>query len=114
MVDKEEIKEIIQESKDFMDSQIELTRLKTTEKLSLYGSKMIVYLILGSILLLFFICLSIFLGFILSEYFTDFSTGFGIIACAYLIILLFLFAFRRKFIGKSIQNKIIKDLYSND
>ncbi|MFT6166806.1 MAG: hypothetical protein ACJAV5_001584 [Vicingaceae bacterium] len=114
MIDKEEIKEIIQESKDYFDGQIELNRLKATEKLSLYGSKMIVYLILGSILLLFFICLSIFLGFILSEYFTNFSTGFGIIACVYLVILVLLFAFRRKFIGKSIQNKIIKELYSND
>tara|TARA_R110000868_G_scaffold267231_2_gene526524 strand:- start:1591 stop:1935 length:345 start_codon:yes stop_codon:yes gene_type:complete len=114
MINKEEINEIIQESKDYLDDQIELNRLKAIKKLSLYGSKIIVYLILGSILLLFFICSSLFLGFILSEYFTDFSTGFGIVACVYLVILILLFAFRRKFLGKSIQNKIIKELYSND
>ena len=114
MIDKEEINALIQESKSYLESQVELNRMKATEKISLYSSKMIVYLILGSISLLFFICSSLFLGFILSEYFEDFATGFGIIACGYFVILILLFAFRRKVIGKAIQNKIIKELYRNE
>jgi len=114
MINKDEINEIIQESKSYLDGQIELNKLKATERVSLYSSKVIVYFILGSITLLFFICSSLFLGFILSEYFTNFSTGFGIISGAYLILLIVLFAFRRKLLGKSIQKKIIKEFYRND
>jgi uncharacterized membrane protein (DUF485 family) len=51
------------------------------------------------------------LGFILSEYFANFATGFGLIALAYFAILVLLFAFKRQIIGKPIQNKIIRDLY---
>jgi len=114
MINKEEINEIIHESKDYLDTKIELSRLKATEKISLYSSKIIVYIILGSISLLFFICFSLFLGFILSEYFANSATGFGLITCFYFVILMLLYTFRRKLIGKTIQNKIIKELYSNE
>jgi polyferredoxin len=111
MIDKEEISEIIQDSKSYLNNQIELNRLKATEQASLYSSKVIAYLILGSVSLLFLICVSLFLGFILSEYFANFATGFGLIALAYFAILVLLFAFKRQIIGKPIQNKIIRDLY---
>lgn len=114
MIDKKEINEIIQESREYLDTQIELNRLKATKKVSLYGSKMFVYLILGIFSLLFFICVSLFLGFILSEYFSGYATGFGLIACVYLAILVLLYIFRRKLIGEPVQNKIIKELYKND
>jgi ABC-type multidrug transport system fused ATPase/permease subunit len=114
MIKSEEINTLFQESKDYLDTELEIVKLEATEKMSLYGSKILIYIALGSFGLLFFICVSLFLGFILSEYFSNFSTGFGIIALVYLLIFAVLYVFRRQLIGKPIQNKIIKELYNNE
>lgn len=114
MINTEEIDNLLLESKNYLDAELEIGKLKATEKISHHTSNMIMYIILGGFGLLFFICCSLFLGFILSEYFSNFSTGFGIIALAYLIIFIFLYAVRRKLIGIPIQNKIIKELYRNE
>ncbi|MFB1022693.1 MAG: phage holin family protein [Vicingaceae bacterium] len=114
MIKSEEINNLLQESKDYLDTELEIRKLEATEKLSLHGSNMFICIILGSFGLLFLIFSGLFLGFILSEYFSNFSTGFGIIALAYLLIFAVLYVFRRQLIGKPIQNKIIRELYSDE
>lgn len=114
MIDTQGLKNIVEESKDYLDSQMELTKIKVAEKSSRGISTLMVILIVGSTALLTFICFSLFMGFLLAEHYNSNSIGFGIITGIYIFLLALLFLFRKKLLLIPIQNKVIKEFFKDE
>jgi len=114
MIDTQSIKTIVEESKDYFDSQLELTKLKTAEQASKGISIMMTALIIGAFVLLTLICIGLYLGFYLAEYYDSYSTGFGLVSAGYILISILLFLFKSKIFIKPIQNKVIQEIFKDD
>lgn len=114
MIDTEGLKNIVEESKDYLDTKIELTKLKVAERSSEGISALMMFFILGTLLLLFWICLSLFFGFMLADYFDSFSKGFGVLSAIYLFFVAIVTLLRKKLLSIPIQNLIIRQIFKDD
>jgi len=104
MTTSESIKTFVDKTKDYIDTRIELTRLKTVDRAAdvLSGIMVMIILIFFFSLLIIFlsIALALYLGRLTGEYFYGFLIVGGIYALAILIIYL-------------LRDKLIKDPVSN-
>lgn len=111
MIDTQGIKDIVEESKDYFDSQLELTKLKTAEQASYGISTLLMVLTVGAVVLLVFICISLFLGFLIADQLDSFYKGFGIVSLIYGLLLFIIILLRNKIITRPLQNKIIQEIF---
>lgn len=106
----ESIKTLIDKSKDYLETKIELTRLKTIDKSADVLSTVVVTvsMLIVSFLLILFISLAIalFLGKMLGAY----HYGFFIMGGFYAIILLLIYVNREKWIKTPIANELISKM----
>jgi cytochrome c biogenesis protein CcdA len=106
----ESIKTLIDKSKDYLETKIELTRLKTIDKSADILSAVVVTIAMFfiSFLLVLFIslALALYLGKILGAY----HYGFFIVGGIYAIILLLIYVKREKWIKTPIANELISKM----
>lgn len=96
--------------KDYAEKRLELLKLEATEKSSL-GAGNLVFIVLVSITLLFFIVLlNIGLGFWIGSLLGNYAYGLLIMAGFYLLLTLILFALRKTVLN-SVAGSIIKFMY---
>ncbi len=96
--------------KDYAEKRLELLKLQATEKSSL-GAGNLVFIILVSITLLFFIVLlNIGLGLWIGSLLGNYAYGLLIMAGFYLLLTLILFALRKAVLN-SVAGSIIKFMY---
>lgn len=114
MIDTQGIKNIVEESKEYFDSQLELTKINAAEQSSKGISTLLMILAIGSFVLLIFICVSLFFGFYIAELLGSYSKGFGLISLIYIVFLIILVLLRDKLFVKPIQNKIIQEIFRDE
>jgi len=106
----ESIKTLIDKSKDYLETKIELTKLKTIDKSADILSTVVVTvsMLFISVLLILFISLAValFLGQMLGAY----HYGFFIMAGFYAIVLLVIYVKREKWIKTPIANELISKM----
>lgn len=106
----ESIKTLIDKSKDYLETKIELTKLKTIDKSADILSTVVVTvsMLFVSFLLILFISLAaaLFLGKMLGAY----HYGFFIMGGFYAIILLVIYVKREKWIKTPIANELISKM----
>ncbi len=106
----ESIKTLIDKSKDYLETKIELTKLKTIDKSADILSTVVVTvsMLFVSFLLILFISLAaaLFLGKMLGAY----HYGFFIMGGFYAIILLVIYVKREKWIKTPIANELINKM----
>ena len=106
----ESIKTLIDQSKDYLETKIELTKLKTIDKSADILSTVVVTvsMLFISFLLILFVSLAaaLFLGKILGAY----HYGFFIMGGFYAIILLLIYVKREKWIKTPIANELISKM----
>jgi len=106
----ESIKTLIDKSKDYLETKIELTKLKTIDKSADILSTVVVTvsMLFISVLLILFISLAValFLGQMLGAY----HYGFFIMAEFYAIVLLLIYVKREKWIKTPIANELISKM----
>ena len=106
----ESIKTLIDKSKDYLETKIELTKLKTIDKSADILSTVVVTvsMLFISVLLILFISLAValFLGQMLGAY----HYGFFIMAGFYAIVLLLIYVKREKWIKTPIANELISKM----
>lgn len=104
------IKTLIDQSKDYLDTQIELTKLKAIDRSADVLSSVVVMvsmIFIGSMLILFVsVAMALFLGQMLGAYYL----GFFIMAGLFAIILLIIYVQRGKWIKTPITNGLIKKM----
>lgn len=107
---KEPQQPITEQVKEYIETYIKLARLKAIERgTSLFaGIVTDVFIILG--LLIAFLFASLTLAFYLSGVFQSTWQGFGIVALAYLIIIIIIM-FTRKSLERPIVNALLKRLF---
>ncbi len=102
------------ETKDYLETKIELSKLQAVEK----GSEIAGTTVVGAMLLLFFTMVFLFgsiaLAFLLSEQTGKYSLGFISVAGLYLILGLIVYLARESWIKKPITNLIIRKLLKDD
>jgi phosphoglycerol transferase MdoB-like AlkP superfamily enzyme len=110
MTSTDSIKSLIDKSKDYLDTKIELTKLKTIDKSADVLSTVIVMvsmIFVGSLFLIFTsIALAIWFGSLLGAY----HYGFFIMGGFYAIILLIIYVQREKWIKIPIANGLINKM----
>ena len=110
MTSTESIKSLIDKSKDYLDTKIELTRLKTIDKSADVLSTAIVMVSMLFIASLFIVFLSIALALLLGRVTGAYHYGFFIVGGFYAIILLIIYTQREKWIKKPIANSLINKM----
>lgn len=108
MPEQEKIEELSKSLKVYVQTNIELFKLETTERTSVIGSNLISTLIVGFSLFLFVLFVSLSAGFFLASYFNDTYSGFLLVTGFYFLLTVFLFLGRKTLIEKPIRDKIIR------
>ncbi len=96
---------------DYVSTYIELTKAKVTQGASNAASAITV--LIGALFLGLFFFLFVFLGFAwwISGLFDSPAAGYFIVAALFLLIIITLFALRKKYIAPLIRNAIIRIVY---
>ncbi len=111
MLNQTKVDELTSSLKQYVSTSAELLKLEAIEQGATISSKLISTLLIGLILLLFVVFASIGLSLFLADFFESYFIGFLIIAGVYLIIGLFLLAFRKRMIEFPFKNHVIKTIF---
>jgi hypothetical protein len=103
----ESIKTLIDKSKDYLDTQIELTKLKTIDRSSDILSTAIVFIFMGFIAVLVLILFSVAIALLIGLKMGSYHSGFFIVGGFYAILLVIIFIQRDKWIKNPIANGMI-------
>lgn len=101
---------LYEKAHDYLDTRIELTKLKAVDKVSAFVSAFITRLII-----LFFIIIIVLFASIATAFLIGYATGglqygFFIVAGFYLLLVLLLYVFRKQWLRNPILDSIIKSL----
>ncbi len=110
MSNTESIKSLIDKSKDYLDTRIELARLKTIDKSADVLSSVVVIVFMIFIGSLFIVFGSIGVALLLVKWLGAYSYGFFIVGGAYAVILLLIYFQREKWIKLPISNGLIQKM----
>lgn len=114
MQHSEKIEEITDGIKRYINTNIEIIKLETTERASVAGSTLISNVIIGAMIFLTITIISIGLGFLFSELLGNTYGGFLIIAGFYLLLTIIVIVFRKKHIEQPLRDIIIRMILSTD
>jgi hypothetical protein len=110
MSNTESIKSLIDKSKDYLDTRIELARLKTIDKSADVLSSVVVIVFMIFLGSLFIIFGSIGLALLLGKWLGAYSYGFFVVGGFYAVILLLIYFQREKWIKIPISNGLIQKM----
>ncbi len=114
MEEKNNIEDLFADSKEYLETKIELAKLQAVEKSSDIAGSAVV----GLLLLLFFTMVFLFgsvaLAFYLSEKTGQYSTGFLTVAGIYLLIGIIVYIARESWIKRPVSNMIIHQMLKED
>jgi hypothetical protein len=96
--------------KAYLSTRYDLAVLKTTEKVSVLGSKSGLVIILGVFALLFVLFGSVAAGFLLSDWLGSYAKGFLVVAGSYFVVFIVVVLFRKALILNPIRNRIIRSI----
>jgi len=114
MVNREELNELIEEFKHFLEARLDLFKLKMAEESTATFAKIMAAFVLGGFFLLFLISLSFFLGMALSIMLDNYIMGFGLVSLVYFLLFAVLFIFRKSLIINPLQNSAIKSIFKDE
>ncbi|MCE1198358.1 MAG: phage holin family protein [Marinilabiliales bacterium] len=106
-----ELKELLTE---YLTARVKLFKLEVYEKTAKISATLFTSLAIGLLASLMFFFLSLALGFYLGSLLNSFGTGFLIIALFYLIPLVLLLIYRKRWIEKRIIDNVIEQLMEKE
>jgi len=110
MEHSEHLKSLSEEAKIYLENRVELLRLEAMDQTSNLFANITAYLVLGSILLLFFISFGFFVGSWLGELLQSQWAGFAIVSGFYLVSTLVLIGKFKEWLSRPIQNFLIRKM----
>src|SRR5438270_12194942 len=106
---QEKIEELVENVKEYVNTQYELSVLKATNKASHLLSDVLAKLIVSFFCVLAILLLSFALAYYISAATNDTYSGFFLVGGVYLVIGLLLFGFRKWLIERPLGNKMIRN-----
>jgi hypothetical protein len=104
------VEELFSKLKDYVETSIDLFKLKAINKVSGLLSTLIVSVILIMLLFLLIICITIGLALLIGMWLGHAFWGFFIMAAVYIIIGLVIYKSKNKILKEPISNTLIKEL----
>jgi hypothetical protein len=114
MENKQDQDLLTQNLKQYVRTTIEIIKLELIERSVIISSYILLQVVRWMLFTIALLILSIALGFYISDYLNDFIAGFGFIGTIYLLVAMIISVLNQRKIEKSIQNKIIANLFSED
>jgi len=102
---------LIDRAGDYLETRLELLKLKATQKSSDVVSSIVSTVILVSIMIMFFLIINIGIALLLGELLGKSYYGFFVLAGFYLIAGLIFNAFKGKWVKEPVTNSLIKKVY---
>lgn len=106
--------ELAMHVKAYIQTEIELFKLRFAEKLSKIVSNFIAAMVIVGVLLLFMLFVSLALAFLIGEWLGRISAGFFIVSALYLLAGMLIWNLREKLIRIPILNAILRQLFNNE
>lgn len=110
MTSTDSIKSLIDKSKDYLETKIELTKLKTIDKSADVLSAVVVKVSMLFVTIILILFLSVGLALLIGTLLGAYHYGFFIMAGFYAIILLVIYVKREKWIKTPIANELINKM----
>ncbi len=110
---KEELDNLINEVKDYLDTRSKLGKLKALNKGSQIAGNVSVVLFISLIGLLFLLFISIAAALALADVFGKIYLGFLLVSLTYLLIGILLYVKRESWIHSPVVNTIIRDFFKD-
>ncbi len=104
------VEELFYKLKEYVETTVDLYKLKAINKITEYTTGIIVSIFLMALLFLVLICISTGFALLIGIWLGNAYWGFFIMGALYIIIGLALFAGRKKFLKEPISKKLIKEL----
>lgn len=101
---------LFEKAHDYLDTRVELTKLKAVDKTSDFLSTLATRLIILFFIVIILLFVSIATAFLIGNATGGFQYGFFIVAGFYLLLVLLLIVFRRQWLKTPILNSIIKNM----
>jgi hypothetical protein len=114
MENNQDIDMLTQNLKQYVRTTIEIIKLELIERSVIISSYILLQVVRWMLFTIALLILSIALGFYISDYLNDYIAGFGFIGTIYLLVAMIISVLNQRKIEKSIQNKIINNLFSED
>lgn len=102
------IEDLFSQSRDYIDSRIELIKLQAIDKASKGAASVVSVMVLALFLIIFFLFFNIALALFLGDLVGKTYIGFLIVSLVYVIAGFILFKARRKILTKPIANMLIR------
>lgn len=103
----DQIGDLVNKARDIAETKAEIFKLKAAHKVSLTLSSIITIVAIAFIAIIILMVLSIGVAVLIGPKLGDMSYGFFAVGAFYLLVGLFLFAFRKKILATPISNLII-------
>ena len=110
MTTTDSIKSLIDKSKDYLDTKIELTKLKTIDKSADVLSSVVVMISMLFIGVLFILFVSVAVALLLGRMLGSYHYGFFIVGGFYALLLLLIYVQRHRWIKTPIANGLINKM----
>lgn len=108
------INDLVSHVEDYIETQKELLKYKTIEKLSISAGSVGSLLIVSFLFLLVFLLLSIAFSYFLADLTGKTYIGFAIVASIYLVLALILLAKKSTWLQTPIVNSVLKSLLKDE
>lgn len=107
------VEELFDKLKDYIDTIVDLFKLKGIKKVSGFFSTFAVIFIFSALLFLVVMFISIGLALLIGMWLGKMYYGFFVMAGVYIIIGLILYSRRNKSVKKAVSDKLVKELFDN-
>lgn len=108
--EKNSFEALFEKANDYLETRIELTKLKAVDKASDFVSSLTAKLIILFFIVIILLFASIATAFLIGNATGGLQYGFFIVAGFYLLLVLLLYIFRRQWLKTPILNSIIKSM----
>jgi hypothetical protein len=105
------IEELLDQLKAYADTRIALAKLEAAKKISHLLSSAIAFILVALLFFLFMLMISIAGAWALGNWFHSMPLGFLVVGIVYLIVCLFIWTSREKFLRVPIMNSMIMQLF---
>jgi uncharacterized membrane protein YedE/YeeE len=107
---KNTLESLFETTSSYVETRVELAKLKAVKKSSEVASTLISKMIIGSVIFLFLMVFNIGVGFWLGDMLGKNYYGFFVLALFYLVVGVIIYASRDKWLKTPVANSIIKSI----
>jgi|SRR5690606_30944163 len=108
-----DIETLVDDTKDYIETKIELAKLQAAEKLTDGFSSLIAIIIITAVGLIFLFMFSFTLAAVFAKLTDSYIAGLGIVSGIYLLIVILMVLFRDKLLKTPIMNYTIQFIFEN-